>query len=209
MMTERLIPLIVVLMFVLVGCEPGQESAPAATPMQAIRQLHDALDAGDEDAFLACFDATEDDREFLHVVFDYDQTIRNFDRKTVAAFGRKVQHLPVEPSFVIATNLPPEDLIWSQTDEYATCQSETYRELGVELRLRANGWLILPSHEEITPEDIRDTRILYGAFTPVFNEMADRANEEGMTLQTFRQEFDRKFSAAAVAVASEQGWDLP
>ena len=66
----------------------GAAPRSARTPKEALVNLGAAIEAGDSDAFIACFDASEKEEEMLGIVADFMSTAKDFEAEMVKAYGR-------------------------------------------------------------------------------------------------------------------------
>ncbi len=70
----------------LIGCGKGSKNE---TPKAALESMAKALSEGNSDAFVSCFDATEEEAKVLNAMCDFAGTATKFQKAMVAAYGEE------------------------------------------------------------------------------------------------------------------------
>lgn len=188
-------------------------AAAAPTPEQAVLNMRDALSGDDVDAFLACFDATETEQKMLGGLFGMAAVMREFNVKMTDAFGAEAAEdiLGIQmASFGAIEAITEDKLDIEQDGDKAVCRIDDSDLTDPLFLVKKDGGWLLTLEEEDTPdpEDIDRELRLMQAMTDVFEEMGDRAGEEGMTPDAFEEELGQKMMAAMFAVEEEPD-DVP
>lgn len=63
-------------------------SKKASTPKEALKNMGEALREGDKDAFVACFDANEDQKKMLGAMCEFVDVTVKFEEAMIKAYGK-------------------------------------------------------------------------------------------------------------------------
>ena len=78
----KLLPVVLVCVFLVTGCGKGQ-----ATPKATIQKMADAMKSGDRAAFIECFDATDERKPLLNATADMIFETKKLDDACTSKFG--------------------------------------------------------------------------------------------------------------------------
>ena len=71
------------------GCSKKASAPPkVSTPKETLKNMQQAVLAGDEDAYLACFEASDEEKEILRHLYDGMVTTLRFELAMTKAYGR-------------------------------------------------------------------------------------------------------------------------
>lgn len=76
-------------LFFCAGCSKKASAPPkVSTPRETLKNMQQAVLAGDEDAYLACFEASDEEKEVLRHLYDGMVTTLRFERAMTKAYGQ-------------------------------------------------------------------------------------------------------------------------
>ena len=77
--------------FTLAGCGGGQDPSrmPQDTPRRALEKMERAVEVGNTEAFLECWEATPEQRDLLSATMDMVVARRNLEEAAVETFGKQ------------------------------------------------------------------------------------------------------------------------
>ena len=206
-MTKRLVLLSVALMLVVVGCGGAKK---AATPKEAVLNMRDALANGNESAFVGCFDVDENGEKMLRAMFSMTDVMKDFREKVTKAFSEedaaKILDSQDDP-FGELSALKEADLEIKEAEDgnSATCVVKGSDMDDMPLVKKDGVWLIaLDEDEAPSAEDVEKGLKMVEIMKGVFEEMGDRAGEDGMTVEKFEEEMGKKMMAAMFSAMAEE-----
>jgi len=186
------------LLALLVGCGGGARGAE--TPQQAVMNMRAALLAGNEEAFLACFDVAEPDRQVLGAAFRLTQSVARCREAVVGALDEAaaadVTGDSVSP-LAVMESLSAEALVCDIVEDRATVTRQDQADVEpVQLARRDGGWLILQTGKPSTQAeaDAEAERLINLA--AVYDEIADAVSQTDMSRQEFVDVYRQKLLGA-------------
>ncbi|MHC4986751.1 MAG: hypothetical protein ACYTFO_11435 [Planctomycetota bacterium] len=198
----------------------GTTQTAATTPLQAVMNLRDAMIAGDEEAFVACFQAGEEEQQAMLVgIFDLaqagktlqDAVLENFGEEGLEEFGQEMG----EDLYGEIADVTADDLVIEEDGDTATVRKVDEEEDDAMALVREGGvWLISFEDELPSGEEAVQALVFIEAMAEVMNETAQAADDEGMTVEQLQQEMNAKMMgvmmmlmAAQEEMEDDEGWE--
>jgi hypothetical protein len=185
---------------VAVGCGGG---GAAKTPKETVLNMCDALKDGKESAFMACFDATDKQEKMLGAMFDMMQATMAFSDAVEDALGEEGVKavLGEESDFDELLDIGADDLEVVEEGDTATVSRKDDAQDPLTLVRKDGKWYIDPEgmiggDEEPTDEELEENLKQIEAMVKIYEDMAEKAGEEGMTAEKLKMELTQAMMAA-------------
>ncbi|MHC4984723.1 MAG: hypothetical protein ACYTFO_01070 [Planctomycetota bacterium] len=205
--------ILIVLAALMVPVVTVDHAQAAETPVQAALDLRDAVIEGDQDAFVACFDAGEYQQRTLGAMFAFLMAQQALNEAVLGAFGEEgaaeFHGGESEDPFGEIAAITEDDLIVEVDGDEATIQKVGEEDDDPLHLVRTDGdWLIVfdeqdepTSQEEI--EEIEQGLQTVEAMTQVFNNVAEMADDEGMTPEALKEQMSMQMLSVMMSAAEE------
>ena len=195
MKTEITLALLAGVMITLVGCSPPR----ATTPDQAILGLQEAIENGDEKAFLAYLDATGYERRVRKAQFQAHVASRTIEKKTIAAYGEEAAAvLPAAGLSYVLVDLEdakPDEITITQNGGAATATLPSGAAL--DLVRKDDIWLVSVTEDGPISEADADQMVArLEAVAKVMKDFASKAGE--LSAEEYQEQYNAAFMQAAL-----------
>ena len=170
----------------------------ADTPAEAVLNLRDALIDGDQEAFVACFDANELEAQMLGAFFRMAEAAINLDEEVTEAFGEEAAATFSEDGpgdlFGELEDVTEDDLLVEIDGDAATVVLSNVDEIDepMDLVLTDDGWLITFDDEPPSAEEAEQAIRMIDAMAQVMNNVADSASDDGMTVEALKEQLEEE-----------------
>jgi len=219
-MTKRAL-LTASLMLLAIGCGASTERASSGESnrhpefdavIQAFMDFRNALLDRDEEAFVSCVDGREAEIEFYRSMFRIGRAVQNFREKVDARFGPEIadelcgQQDPIAFMANDVAMVGEDDLVIDIRGDTAMCQLKERPDTEpLRLAKKDERWRVVleapadPANEDATM--IAPTLI---AMSEIWNDMAERVDDEGMDPERLKHEMEMKMAAFAMRMMATQ-----
>ena len=152
----------------------------------------DAMKDGKESAFVACFDADENQKKMLSAMSDMFQAAVGFSDAVEDALGEEgVKAVLGEESLDDMFDIGADDLEVTEDGDKATVTRKDDADEPLNLVRKDGKWYIdaegmLGDSGEMTAEALEERLEQTAAMVKVYEDMADKAGEDGMTAEKLK-----------------------
>ncbi len=200
--------LVGVLAVAVAHAQDQQGDYPAAdTPQQAMLNLQRSLVEGNTEAFMNCFETTDEGRRLLGALFDVILAFREFSAAVVDTFGEEAagefSDMRNDPFGEIA-NESMDDLTWEVSGNTATCAAPDGDGEPLEL-IQTNGiWRIQVPDLPSTGEELEMALSMMEGLAGIVRGMIEKVDDPGMTVELLKEELGTRMMELMFSIMAEQ-----
>ena len=179
----------------------GCGSKKASTPKEALKNMQKALVDGDSEAFVACFDASENQKKVLGSMCDSISTMSKFSKAMKKAYGKDAVKSKDDD---LADEKWLEDITVKIDGDKATATSKE-RAKPMHLVKKDGEWKILAS--DLLPEDqmkdVDQAMKMFKAMAKAYEDVMPKIGKEGYTAQKINEEAGKALMDAMMGTPKE------
>ena len=190
------------------SAQDQQDGYPAAdTPQQALLNLQQSLVEGDTEAFVNCFETTDDGRRLLGALFDVILAFRELGAAVVEAFGEEAAGAFAEMNsdpFGEIADASLDDLTLEVTGNTATCAAPDGDGEPLEL-IQVNGvWRIQVPDLPPTDEEFESALLMMEGMAGVVRGTIEKIDDPGMTVDQLKEDLGMRMMELMFSIMAEQ-----
>ena len=186
----------------------SQKSEKAATPKDALENMADAIRKGDKDAFIACFDASDDQKKVMGAMCEMMAVMMKFEDAMKKAYGEDA--VKKSGSKGILAELKDDKWLEGITikidGDKATATKEGEKE-PLHLVKKDGGWKISAGDmlSAIQMKDTGKALKVYGAMTKVIKDATGKVGKKDYTAEKIDKEKSEEMHKAIKAIMETAG----
>ena len=178
-----------------VGC--GDKKAD--TPKQAMENMQEALLEGDSDAFVACFDATEDEKKVLASMCDFLSTMHKFQEAMKKAYGEDAVN---EKGDDLADKKWLEEITVKIDGDKATVMKKGESK-PMNLVKKDGAWKIVPD-DMLPQEDVDKALKMFEVMAKAHKDQMGNIGKDGYTAEKINEELGNAMMKAMMGNMPKQ-----